>query len=46
MPRTMRMPYQALIRFGVLCDQSAKARVLWQKLQLTPIPSDICIIRI
>ena len=42
--RTISIPCQAVTRFGVLWLQSEKARVLWQKLQLTPRESAKCII--
>ena len=43
--RTIRMPCQAVTRCGGLSDQSCMARVLWQKVQFTPRPSDMCIMR-
>ena len=42
--RTIRMPYQALTRCGVLWLQFEKARVLWQYVQLTPSALLMCII--
>ena len=40
----MRMPCQAVVRCGGAASQVSKMRVLWQKVQFTPRPSDMCII--
>src|ERR1700722_20448667 len=42
---TSRIPYHAVTRCGVLSDHCPNSRVLWQKVQFTPSPFDIDIIR-